>query len=527
MPAISLAEERERRASFLYETEQWIGIEDWLTVLSGFLTVVFVLYLFHTGIRFEMPTFRWATEKEVASTVAAARPALAKLVKDAETRGEPGLAAAGRALQSAMDAGDRGAVGAGAKKLGDVAKTAKDARLGKAGSDIGRRVGGDAQAEVGRVFSVQNLGRAAVVGLAYLAVCAMGVALIGGNLGPYLLGFPVVYGLAWLAQMIAGNATIHYWGLEYVVFALGLGLFVSNVLGVPEWLMEAVRTEFYIRTGLVVLGAGILFLEILQAGVFGIVQAVLVVTVVWYVCFWLARRLRVDEGFGAMLATAVAICGVSAAIAAYGAIRGDRRKLSYVTSLVLMVAVPMMIVQPWIARLAGIPDLVAGAWLGGTLDTSASVVAAGALISEPAMKVGTIVKFSQNVLIGVVAFLLACWWVLREGATGGERPSAVLIWNRFPKFVLGFLVTSLAFSFLLEPEAVSGTKSLLGSLRTVWFALAFTCIGLETRFTDLIGMEGGRPAVAFLGAQAVNIAWALILAYLLFGGVLFAPPRIG
>lgn len=529
MPAATatLAQEHERRESVLYETEQWVGVEDWLTVLSGFLTVVFVLYLFHTGVRPDMPTFRWATDGKVAATVADARPALGRLVRDAEARGEAGLVAAGQALAVAMDAGSRPAIGAAAKKLGDAARAAKDPRLAKTGGALGKRLADEAGALAGRVFSMDNVRRAVVVGGAYLVVCAMGVALIGGHVGRYLLGFPVVYGLAWLAQTIAGNASVHYWGIEYVVFALGLGLFVSNVLGVPAWLMEAVRTEFYIRTGLVVLGAGVLFLEILQAGPLGIVQAVLVVSVVWYACFWLARRLRVDDGFGAILATAVAVCGVSAAIAAYGAIRGDRKKLSYVTSLVLMVAVPMMILQPWIASLAGIPDLVAGAWLGGTLDTSAAVVAAGALISEPAMKVGTIVKFSQNVLIGLVAFLLAFWWVVREGAAGGERPSPSLIWNRFPKFVIGFLVTSLAFSFLLEPEVVQGTKGLLGSLRTVWFALAFTCIGLETRFTDLVAMEGGRPALAFIGAQAINLVWTLILAYLLFGGVLFPAPRIG
>jgi uncharacterized integral membrane protein (TIGR00698 family) len=358
-------------------------------------------------------------------------------------------------------------------------------------------------------------------------VCTMAVTLIGGHTGRYILGFPVVYGLGWLAQIIAGNATVNYWGIEYIVFALLLGLFVSNVLGVPTWLMEAVKTEYYIRSGLVILGAGILFFEILQAGAFGLVQAVVVVAVVWYTCFWLCRRLKVDDAFAAMLATAVSICGVSAAIAAYGAVRGDRKKLSYVTSLVLMVAIPMMVLQPWIAKLVGLPDLVAGAWLGGTLDTSASVVAAGALISEPAMKIGTIVKFSQNVLIGLVAFMLAFWWVFRKGESSEERPSASLIWSRFPKFVIGFMVSSAVFSFLLEPEIVAATKSTLAGLRTVWFALAFVCIGLETRFTDLVRMEGGRPALAFLGAQAINVIWALIIAYLLFGGVLFAPPTIG
>src|SRR3990172_7367509 len=349
---------------------------------------------------------------------------------------------------------------------------------------------------------------------------------MGASVGKYIIGFPIVYALAWLSQFIAGNSTLNYWGLEYVIFALIIGLFISNVIGIPDWLREAVRTEYYIKTGLVILGAGILFFEIVQAGALGIVQALLVVTVIWYACFWLSRKLRVDDEFAVILSTAVSICGVSAAIAACGAIQGDKKKLSYVTSLVLIVAVPMMVLMPWIVKAFGIPDIVGGAWLGGTLDTSGSVVAAGALISEPAMKAGVIVKCSQNVLIGVAAFMLAIWWAVKKGAETGQRPSAGVIWERFPKFVLGFLVASFVFSFLLDPKLVADTKGLLGGLRVVWFALAFTCIGLETRFTELVGMEGGRPAAAFIIAQAFNVIWTLILAYLLFGGVLFTVPDI-
>jgi uncharacterized membrane protein YadS len=387
-------------------------------------------------------------------------------------------------------------------------------------------VGGDGGATLGAVLSNANLARAVVIGLGFLVLSAIGIAVMGGCVGAYVIGFPVVYALAWLSQLIAGNSTVNYWGLEYVIFALLIGLFVSNVIGVPGWLREAVRTEYYIKTGLVLLGAGILFFEIVQAGALGIVQALLVVSVVWYVCFWLSRWLRVDDEFAVMLSTAVSICGVSAAIAACGAIQGDKKKLSYVTSLVLVVAVPMMIVMPWMIKAFGIPDIVGGAWLGGTLDTSGSVVAAGALISEPAMKAGVIVKFSQNVLIGVAAFLLSVWWTVKKGKEKGERPSARVIWERFPKFVLGFLIASFAFSFLLDAGTVGATKGLLGSLRTVWFALAFTCIGLETRFVELVSMDGGRPAAAFLMAQGINVVWTLILAYLLFGGVLFAVPMI-
>lgn len=140
---------------------------------------------------------------------------------------------------------------------------------------------------------------------------------------------------------------------------------VSNAFGVPAWLREAVRTEYYIKIGLVILGAGMLFEEILQAGVMGVMQAVLVVSVVWQIGYWLSRKLQVDAEFAVILSTAVSICGISAAIAACGAIQGDRKKLSYVTSLVLIVAVPMMVLMPWAVKRFGIPELVGGAWLGG------------------------------------------------------------------------------------------------------------------------------------------------------------------
>jgi len=289
---------------------------------------------------------------------------------------------------------------------------------------------------------------------------------------------------------------------------------------------EAVRTEYYIKIGLVILGTGILFGEILQAGAYGVIQSIVVVLAVWYVAYWLATKLRVDDEFAAMLATGVSICGVSAAIAAAGAVQGDKKKLSYVTSIILVVAVPMMVLMPVFAKAVGIPELVAGAWIGGTIDTTGAVVAAGALYGEAAMKVATIVKFSQNVLIGIAAFLLALAWTFKRGVEIGERPSASVIWERFPKFVLGFLVASIVFSFFLLQGTIDAVKGPLGFVRLLAFALAFTCIGLETNFKELLQLEGGRPAVAFLGGQAFNIVWTLILAYLLFGGILFAAPVI-
>jgi uncharacterized membrane protein YadS len=498
--------------------------EDWVAVYLGFFIIAVILAAFSWkwfDLGVARSTFRWTADAQIAGSAPGWGAALEGIAKEAGATGRKEVAARAKNLKAALDKGDRKAI---EKAAGDLSRAGgRNTVPGTLGSEIR----GHAAATAGKVFSADNLLKVLYVGIAWLVVGAAGFALVGGRVGAFVIGFPAVFILAWLARVIAGNGLFVDYGVEYVIFALLLGLLISNTLGTPKWLMPAVQTEYFIKTGLVILGAGLLFLEVIQAGVLGILQAVLVVLVIWYVCFWMARKLRVDDDFAAMLSSSVAICGVSAAIATCGAIQGDKKKLSYVTSLVLIVAVPMMIVMPWIVKAFQMNDIVAGAWLGGTLDTSASVVAAGALISDAAMKTGVIVKFSQNALIGVAAFILVLWWTYKAGAqAGGQKPSAGIIWERFPKFVLGFLVASAVFSFFLPQPLVDGTKSVLGELRVWWFALAFVCIGLETRFVDLATMEGGRPAMAFLGAQAVNIVWTLLLAWLIFGGVIFPVPDI-
>ena len=497
--------------------------EDWVAVAIGSLVIAIVLGIFAwkvADLGKVVSSYRWTTDAQLASMSEKWVEQLDTMTREANARGQQQVASLSTAVKDALEKGDRKEIAAAAAKLSKLgAKTLP----GALGDEIRGHAAADATATV---LTWENLSKALYVGVAVLVLATVGIALLGGPLAAFIAGVPVVFLLAWFARFLAGNGLFVNWGIEYVIFALGLGLLISNTIGVPAWLRPAVQTEFFIKTGLVILGASLLFMEVLQAGVLGIAQAVLVVFVVWYACLWLARKLRVDDEFGAMLSTAVSICGVSAAIAACGAIQGDKKKLSYVTSLVLIVAVPMMIVMPWIAKATGMNDLVAGAWLGGTLDTSASVVAAGALISEAAMKTGVIVKFSQNALIGVAAFMLAIWWALKARNATGEKPSAGVIWERFPKFVLGFVAASIVFSFLLPAEIVAGTRSALSEIRLWWFAMAFVCIGLETRFIELAKMEQGRPALAFIGAQALNVVWTLLLAYLLFGGVLFAQPDI-
>ncbi|MFT3822585.1 MAG: putative sulfate exporter family transporter [Chitinophagaceae bacterium] len=387
------------------------------------------------------------------------------------------------------------------------------------------------QSLTNKVFAGSNLLLIAGIGVLFAFLSSIAIALSGGSVKRFVRGFALIYVLGILSLIIAGNKTVSYYGLEYVIFALIIGLIIGNTGNVASWLKEAARSEFFIKTGLVILGTSILFTDIVKAGLPGIIQAVLVVSVVWFFALWLSRKLKVDDEFGVILASAVAICGVSAAIVASGAIKGDKRKLSYVTTLVLLVAIPMMVIQPWLIKLLHIPELVGGAWLGGTLDTTASVTAAAQLVGPEATKAGVIIKFSQNVLIGVAAFFIALWWTYRkgkpaDGEEAGSKAGLGVVWERFPKFVLGFIAASLLFSFLIPSSTVKEVGGILNSLRTIWFSLAFISIGLEARFSDLVKTEGGRPAVAFIGAQLFNIAWTLLWAYLLFGGILFAVPDI-
>jgi len=514
-----MAENEPKGLALLWKTE------DWLAVWVGFFIIVLIL----AGLTITVPKFKWATDGEFASYSKETTPAVDKLATAAAEKKETALQADAAALKAAMEAGDRKAVGDAAKKFAETAKTAQDPDLKKKAEKLGKDIGSQAGGLLPKVFAGNNLLAAVIIGIAYLVLSMVALALMGEKAGKIVVGFPAVFIIAWLGQLIAGNYTINNTlGIEYVIWCLVIGLFVGNVIGLPEWLKPAVRTEFYIKTGLVVLGSGILFGEIVQAGFYGIVQAVLVVAAVWYFTWWVAKKMNVDDDFAAVISSSVSICGVSAAIATGGAIKADAKKISYVTSIVLICAIPMMILQPMIAKWFGMSDIVAGAWLGGTLDTSGSVVAAGELISPVAMKTGVIVKMSQNVLIGVAAFILSVVWTLKACKVSGsqETPSAMEIWNRFPKFVLGFIVASLVFSFVVSPQTVSAVKGTLGGLRTWWFALAFTCIGLETHFGDLAKMEGGRPAGAFLIGQAFNVIWTLILAWLIFGGVIIPVPNI-
>lgn len=344
------------------------------------------------------------------------------------------------------------------------------------------------------------------------------------------ISFFVIFLLTMLAQLCASIPFCKKYGLESVLFAVLFGLLISNLFKVPDWLKPAIQSEFYIKIGIVCLGATVIFGEIMKSGALGLAQALFVVICVWYFGFWVSRKVfKVDDEMATMLASSVSICGVSAAIATCGTIKGNQKKLSYVISLVLVIAIPMLYIMPllcnWILPLLfdnpTAAAQVAGAWIGGTIDTTAAVAASGGILGEVAGETAVIVKASQNVLIGVAAFFISLYWSLR-GTHSVERTTGAVIWERFPKFVVGMVLASVIFSIWFSGSAeIAGEtikyKSLAKNFQGIFFSIAFVCIGLETRFKEIFSKENRQSLKAFLTAQGFNIVFTFIVASILFG----------
>ena len=213
-----------------------------------------------------------------------------------------------------------------------------------------------------------------------LVVLYVGNRLLGRPLKGLFPSLCVVFAVSLLAQLVAKIPAVAYWGFESVFFSVLFGLLIRNVWHVPAWMKPAIQGEFFIKIGVVCLGATILFSDVMKSGIFGLVQACLVVAIVWLFAFRTARRAGVDERSAMILSSGVSICGVSACITAARVVGGDDRKLSYIVSLVLIIVVPMIYLMPWLAELilphlfpADVAQEVAGAWIGGTIDTTSGV----------------------------------------------------------------------------------------------------------------------------------------------------------
>jgi uncharacterized integral membrane protein (TIGR00698 family) len=312
--------------------------------------------------------------------------------------------------------------------------------------------------------------------------------------------------------------------VEYPVYAIALGLLGNVVLtrlGLRDRLTGGFRTEFFIKTGLVLLGASINIAVIVSAAGPAILQALVLISVVFGFTWWLGGRLGLDDKLRALLASAVSICGVSAAIAAAGAVQAKKEQLAYTASMVIIFALPSIFLLPAAVDLLGLDQAVGGAWVGGNIDTTAAVSAAGAIVGEQALQIATIVKTTQNALLGVVAVALTAYFAFAvERNRDAARPRAGELWERFPKFVLGFLAASIIATVWTGAVGAPAAKPVIATvndLRTLFLILAFVSIGLEFRVAPLRA-AGWRPVGVFAAATGVNLLVGLGLAVLLFSG---------
>lgn len=352
---------------------------------------------------------------------------------------------------------------------------------------------------------------------------------MGRSLGKFIPGFLATFGLATVAYVMAGQTVVKNYNLEYALWALLVGLLISNTVRTPGWLKPAIQTEFFIKTGLVLLGAEVLLSRLLTLGIPGICVAWIVTPIVLISTYAFGQRIlkMPSRSLNMVIAADMSVCGVSAAIATAAACRARKEELSFAVGLSLTFTVVMMIVQPALIRAVDMDTIVGGAWIGGTIDATGAVVAAGVTLGDDAEKVAATVKMIQNILIGIVSFCVAVYWVTRvDRRPDGPRPGVGEIWYRFPKFVLGFVAASIVFSIAYSylpggEQIVSGmiadvTKGLRGWL----FCLAFVCIGLETDFRSLMPfLRTGKPLILYVAGQSLNLVLTLAMAYLMFGVV--------
>lgn len=306
---------------------------------------------------------------------------------------------------------------------------------------------------------------------------------------------------------------------EYPLTAVLIGLAANGLLrlvGLYEFVRPAIRTEFFLKIGLVLLGARISLGDLMATGAGGLIQGLIMVMSVFFFTWWLAGRFNIPPTLKAVMASAVSICGVSAAIAAAGAVIAKKEEVTYITALVILTAIPLMALMPLIAEAINLAPDVAGAWFGGNIDTTAAVVGAGTIHSDKAQEVAAVVKLSQNVLIGFVAFALAMYFaIVVEKKADAQRPSARMIWERFPKFVIGFVLVSILVSLNIFS---TGHISEINAVGKWAFALAFVCIGIEFA-PGAVRQMGRGPIIVYLSATVFNTLLALVVASIIFGAL--------
>lgn len=363
----------------------------------------------------------------------------------------------------------------------------------------------------------------------------VGSVLRGISVKKYLPAYAGLFVLSVLVRFISAEYTMNRY-LEWAFWALAVGLVITNTVGLPKWLKPAVQTEFYIKVGLVIMGFSVLFSNIVNFGLYGLGIAWIVTPIViLFMWFFGTRVLKMDnKPLVITVATATAVCGTSAAIAVGASSKAKKTDLSLAVSISIIFTVLMMVFEPIIIRAVGLGEVMGGALIGGTVDSTGAVTVAGTALGETAQTVAVLVKSIQNILIGFIAFAVAVFFtanVEKNPGTAKGNVTAAEIWYRLPKFILGFFAASLVASFVILPAAgsqsVSSINSLLDQYKNWAFVMAFTSIGLDTNFREIKEQfQGGKPLTLYVVGQLFNIVVTFLAVYLLLSGKFVPLPTL-
>ncbi len=370
--------------------------------------------------------------------------------------------------------------------------------------------------------------------LFWLALFGVTTAIMGVPLGQFVPGFVVLYVLSIVMFSIAGWANAAKFNLEAPLVALILGLVIANVFTLPKWLDSAFRVEYFIKLGIVLLGATFPITLVLTAGPVAIAQATLISLVTCLVIYFLATRVfGLDRRLGAVIGVGGAVCGVSASMAIAASVNAKKEHLYTSVTLVVVWALIMILVLPFLARALNLAPGVAGAWIGTSEFADAAGFAAASTYGkmagneETAIKAFTLMKvIGRDLWIGIWSIVWAAIaTIVWEKKETGHKPDAREIWWRFPKFVIGFFAASLLmtaftggfsaaeFNASVRPNLILP----LVSLRTWAFIFCFLSIGLTTRFRELHAV-GWKTFWAFTIGVAANVVLGYVLSVTVFGG---------
>jgi uncharacterized integral membrane protein (TIGR00698 family) len=368
-------------------------------------------------------------------------------------------------------------------------------------------------------------------------IFGISIKALGYKLSEFYPSFVFIYVVSIIIFIIGAWDQAHHYNLEPPLVALLLGMIISNFIGLPKWMDTGFRVEYYIKTGIVLLGATLPFTLIVWAGPVAIVQASIVSITTFMVIFFVAKKMGLDRRLAATLGAGGAVCGVSGAIAIAGAVGAKKEHAPIAIALVIVWAIVMIFFLPLVSRAMGLHTGVAGAWIGTSEFADAAGFAAAQAYGNLAGTVPgiagkpddavwgfTLMKVvGRDVWIGIWAFVMALIATTRWERTSGSKPNAAEIWWRFPKFVIGFLVASVfvtivasSYSFadynhIVKPEMVGPIKA----LRTWAFIFCFLSIGLTTRFRELASV-GAKPFWAFTSGVVVNVILGFILSTMVF-----------